>query len=88
MSTLNNLHNSSVLHGFTQTSRILTLHDYTVSQKKETPYSCPYLRTIFADSKKNFATLSGKFEINRLLKIPPYLKCVATLPCEILMSEN
>ena len=32
--------------------------------------------------------LTGKFATNSYLNIPPYLKCVATLPCEIRMSEN
>jgi len=29
-----------------------------------------------------------KFAVKRWLKIPPHLKRIATLPCEILMSEN
>jgi len=29
--------------------------------------------------------LSWKFAIQYLIKIPPHLKCVATLPCEMLM---
>ena len=32
--------------------------------------------------------LSGKFATNSRLNIPPHLKYVATLPCEIWMSEN
>ena len=31
---------------------------------------------------------SSKFAGHRLLKIPPHFICVATLPCETLMSEN
>ena len=31
---------------------------------------------------------SRKFATNSYLNIPPHLKCVATLPCEMLMSEN
>jgi len=34
------------------------------------------------------AALSKKFAIKWLLKIPQHPKCVATLPCEILMSEK
>ena len=30
----------------------------------------------------------GKFAVKWLLKIPPNLAYVATLPCETLMSEN
>ena len=32
--------------------------------------------------------LIGKFTTNSYLNIPPHLKYVATLPCEIWMSEN
>jgi len=32
--------------------------------------------------------LSWKFAIKLLIKIPPHLKCVATLPCEMLMFAN
>ena len=32
--------------------------------------------------------LTGKFATNSYLNIPPHLKYVATLPCEIRMSEN
>ena len=32
--------------------------------------------------------LSGKFATKWYLNIPPHLKYVATLPCEICMSEN
>jgi len=32
--------------------------------------------------------LSGKFAINWYLNIPPHLKRVATLPCEISMLKN
>ena len=30
----------------------------------------------------------AKFAVKWLLKIPPDLACVATLPCEILLPEN
>ena len=33
-------------------------------------------------------TFSRKFAIKLLKKIPPHLKCVATLPCEMLMFAN
>ena len=33
-------------------------------------------------------TLSGKFAIKSSLQFPPHLNGVATLPCEILMSDN
>jgi len=31
--------------------------------------------------------LSWKFAIKLLIKIPPHLTCVATLPCEMLKQE-
>ena len=41
------------------------------------------------DFKNSFTrTVSAKFAIKLLLKIPPHRKRVATLPCRILMSEN
>ena len=44
------------------------------------------IRNIF---KNSFTViLSRKFAIKRSLQIPPHLNGVATLPCEILMSEN
>jgi len=30
----------------------------------------------------------GKFAVKEILKIPPHLACVATLPCETLMSAK
>jgi len=39
--------------------------------------------------KKSFTVIiSGKFAMQQSLNIPPHLKHVATLPCEIFMSEN
>jgi len=40
------------------------------------------LRNSFADR------LRGKFATNSYLNIPPHLKHVATLPCEISVAEN
>jgi len=39
---------------------------------------------------QNFSTsrFNGKFAIKLLLNILPYLKGIATLPCETLRSEN
>jgi len=45
---------------------------YTVSQK-----NCTNFIKIFTDR------FSGKFATNAYLNIPPHLKCVATLPCEV-----
>jgi len=43
---------------------------------------------MLTDFLNSFAgRLNGKFATNSHLKIPPHLKYVATLPCEIRMSE-
>jgi len=62
---------------------------YTVSRKNKTSNSCPYLRQILIDFKKSFTvTLSKKCAIKRTLQNQPHLKGVATLPCEILVSQK
>ena len=44
---------------------------------------------MFTDFKNSFTgRLTGKFATNSYLNIPPNLKRVATLPCEISMFEN
>jgi len=69
--------------------RLASYGIYTVSQKKETLYSCPYLRLILTDFRNSFTdTFSRKFAIKLLIEIPSHLKCVATLPCEMLKAEN
>ena len=61
---------------------------YTVSQKK-TLNSCLKLPQIVTDFQNSFAVrLIGKFATNSYLNIPPNLKYIATLPCEIWMSQN
>ena len=43
----------------------------------------------WASCKNSFTIIiSRKFEMQRSLNIPPHLKRVATLPCEMFMSEN
>ena len=60
-----------------------------VAQKNCTLYSCPYLCKILTDFHNSFTdTFSRKFAIKLLIKIPPHLKCVATLACEILKAEK
>jgi len=62
---------------------------YTVSQKNKTANSCPHLHQILTDFQNSFTgRLSGKFAMKSYLNIPPHLKNVATLPCEIRISEN
>jgi len=47
------------------------------------------VRQILADFKNSFTVIiSGKFAMQHSLNIPPHLKRVATLPCEMFMSEN
>ena len=62
---------------------------YTVSQKNKTPNSCPELHQILTDFQ-NFSSdgLGSKFTTNWCLNIPPCLKHVATLLCEIWTSEK
>jgi len=44
---------------------------------------------ILADFKNSFTVIiSRKFAMQHLLNIPPHLKRVATLPCEMFMSVN
>jgi len=53
-----------------------------VSPKKWTPNSRQQLCQILSI----FNRLVSKFVVSRLLhKIPPHLKCVGTLPCEIFL---
>jgi len=65
------------------------LQMYTVSPKNKTPNSCPQLHKILTDFQTFFTDrLSRKFATNLCLNIPTCLKDVATLPCEIWMSEK
>jgi len=42
-----------------------------------------------ADFKNSFTvTISRKFAMQHSLNMPPHLKHVATLPCEMFMAEN
>ena len=72
---------------------LCTLFIYTMSQKNKTPNFCSYLRQILTDFQNSFTaththyTLSRKFAIKFIIKIPPHLKHVATLPCEILALQ-
>ena len=44
---------------------------------------------MLTDFQNSFAgRLTGKFATNSYLNIPPHLKCVATLPCEISMFKK
>jgi len=59
------------------------------SKKNKTPNSCPYLRQILIDFQNSFVIILGrKFAIKRSLQIPPHLKGVATVHCEILVSKH
>jgi len=60
-----------------------------VGRKSEATNSWPQFCQILIDLPKNFTRrFSGKFAVKSLLKIPPRLAYVATLPCETLVSEN
>jgi len=59
------------------------------SIKNKTLNSCPYLPQMLTDFQNPFTDrLTGKFATNLSLNIPPHLKYVTTLPCEIGMSET
>jgi len=62
----------------------IILHVHRCS-KREIPYSCSCLQEL---TDFNNDTISRKFAVNQSLKIPPHLKHVATLPCEIKVQEN
>jgi len=56
--------------------------------KKWTPNAYTWLRQILANFKNSFTVIiSRKFVMQQSLNIPPHLKRVATLPCEMFMSE-
>ena len=60
-----------------------------VKKKTKTLYSCPYLLlNIDRFSQFFHRHFSRKLGIKLLIKISPHLKCVATLPSEILMFAN
>jgi len=42
----------------------------------------------FKNLKKITGRFLSKFAVKRILKIPPHLACVATLPCETLVSAK
>ena len=58
---------------------------YTVSQKKQDT-KLPQMLTDFQNSFTG--RLTGKFATNSYLNIPPHLKRVTTLPCEISMFKK
>jgi len=74
-----------------QTSAVIefcTLN-YRVGQKNGTTDPRPQLCQILTDLRIFFTgRFLGKFTVKRTLKIPPHLVCVATLPCETLMSAK
>jgi len=66
-----------------------SLHSHRELKKQDTkllPITLPNINRF----SKFYTTgrLSGKFATNSYLNIPPNLKCLASLPCEIRMSEN
>jgi len=67
----------------------VTYTKYTVSQKKQeinflpiTSANINHFEIFFADR------LCGKFSTDSYLNIPPYLKYIATLPCEIWQQQQ
>jgi len=65
------------------------ISNYTVSQKNKTLNSCLWLPQMLTGFQNSFTDrLTGKFATKSCLNIPPHLKYLGTLPCEIWMSEN
>jgi len=75
---------ANILHETGQTchikwSELITIFLYTVSRK-----GSHKTRQIWTDFQNSFTGwFSSKYAAKWLLKIPPHLKCVATLPCEM-----
>ena len=63
---------------------------YRVGQKKVNPKSSTHKFVKYWPILKNSftVTISRKFAMQQSLTIPPHLKRVATLPCEMFMSGN
>jgi len=67
----------------------LSVHIYTSWVKKDTKLLPIILHQMLTDFHSSFtANLSSKFATKLSLSIPPHLAYVATLPCEISVSEN
>ena len=80
---------SKFIPRFSRVSLHFIFKTYRVGQKKYANVIYTWLRQILSDFQNSFTvTFSWKFAIKLLLNIPPHLKHVATLPCEILMSAN
>jgi len=63
---------------------IITVGIYSVNHKNVPPNFCPYLHQILTNFENSFTgTLCRQFAIKLSLKVPPHLKRVVTLPCEI-----
>ena len=63
-------------------------HIYTVSQKT-IHYNFAQLCQMLTDFESSFIDrFTSKFSTKSSLTIPPYLKCVATLPCELSVFKN
>jgi len=63
-------------------------HIHRESIKNKTPNFCPYLCQILTNFQYSFTdTLSRKFATKSWLQLPPHLKGIARLPCEILVSK-
>ena len=75
----------------TRRSRLLVSSHYCTGWAKEVNPKCSTHNFVkYWPIKKFFFTviISRKFAMQRSLNIPPQLKRVATLPCEMFMSEN
>ena len=68
---------------------VVTQQIHCESKKQDTKFSWLELPQMLTDFQNSFTGwLSGKFATNSYLNIPPHLRYMATLPCEVLVSEN
>jgi len=68
------------------TIAVTRLHVHSVTEKGDTKLVAVTL--LILNRISIFFILYSKFAAKYLLKIPQHLTCIATLPCETLMSEN
>ena len=67
---------------------LLLLDIHRESKKGDTILLSISLLNIHRFSHSSTDVLSWKFAIKLLIKIPPHLRSVATLPCEMLKTEK
>jgi len=67
---------------------VIILQELHRESKNKTLNSCQELTQILTDFIFFDGRFNGKFATKSDINIPPHFKYVATLPCELWMSEN